>query len=161
MSEPTLKPTRALLALGSNIEPRHKYLLSALQALRAHPNVRVLARSRIFESQSVEGGGESDFLNASLEIETSLSSRDLLALCQSIESTCGRAIPPACEHRSGARTLDVDILCFGDEVSDAPELTLPHPRALRRAFVLRPLLDLAEREESGWVRPTNLSWEED
>lgn len=153
--------TSVLLALGSNIEPRLKYLQRALQMLSEHPQVRVVRRSRLFESQSVEGGGPGDFLNAALEIETSLSSRELLALCQSIESDCGREAPIAGEHRPGARTLDLDILCFGEEAGCEPSLLLPHPRALRRAFVLRPLLDLLEQDaQSGWVRPSG-NWDED
>jgi len=150
---------RAFLALGSNIEPRHKYLSRALQSLALHPQLRVLRRSRIFESQSVEGGGAGDFLNAALEIETELPARELLALCQGIESECGRQAAPAGEHRAGARTLDLDIVSFGEQSSCEPELLLPHPRALGRAFVLRPILDLLG--EGGWVRATDLGWEEE
>lgn len=155
--------TRALLALGSSIEPRHKYLQRAVEMLGENPAVRVLRRSRIFESGSVEGGGPGDFLNAALEIETSLQARELLALCLSIESACGRQAPLPGEHRHGARTLDLDILSFGQECSCEPELRLPHLRALHRAFVLRPVLDLLEQgeEAGGWVLETELSWEED
>ena len=154
--------TSVLLALGSNIEPRRKYLRRAVELLEAHPQVRVARRSRRFESQSVEGGGPGDFLNAALEIETELCARDLLALCQGIESECGRQAPVAGVHRPGARTLDVDILCFGEEARCEPELLLPHPRALRRAFVLRPVLDLLEQDgDGGWVRVGAESWDED
>jgi 2-amino-4-hydroxy-6-hydroxymethyldihydropteridine diphosphokinase len=152
--------TRAFLALGSNIAPREKYLRRAALLLEAHPEIQILNRSRLWESQSVEGGGPGDFLNAALEIETSLSARDLLGVCQGVESTCGRALPAPGEHRGGERTLDVDILSFGDEVSHAPDLELPHPRALRRAFVLAPLLEVLG-DRVGWVRATKLSWEEE
>lgn len=162
MTEEITGWTSALLALGSNIEPRGKYLRRAVEMLSGHPQVRVARRSRLFESRSVEGGGPGDFLNAALEVETGLSSRALLALCQSIESECGREAPVAGEHRPGARTLDLDILCFGEEAWCEPELLLPHPRALRRAFVLRPLLDLLEQggESSGWVRLSG-NWDEE
>lgn len=150
---------RAFLALGSNIEPRHKYLRRALHLLEADSQVRVLQMSRIFASQSVEGGGPGDFLNAALEIETTLPARELLALCQSIEDACGRGLPNPGEHRSGERTLDLDILSFGDECSCDPVLMLPHPRALGRPFVLLPLLDLLG--QSGWVLATELSWDQD
>ena len=151
---------RAFLALGSNIEPRRKYLQSAVSRLEAHPEVLVEARSRLFESPSVGSGGEGDFLNAALEIETSLAPRELLALCQSIESACGRAAPAAGEKRAGERTLDVDILCVGEEVSCAPDLLLPHPRALARPFVLMPLLDLLHRHpDAGWAQPSEVQWD--
>ncbi len=152
--------TRVLLALGSNIEPRLGYLRRALELLEAHSQVRVLKRSRIFESQSVGSGGEGDFLNAALEMETALSPRELLGLCQSIENACGREASRSGEHRMGARTLDVDIVSFGEQNGCEPALLLPHPRALRRAFVLRPILDLVEAE-GGWVQATELSWEEE
>jgi 2-amino-4-hydroxy-6-hydroxymethyldihydropteridine diphosphokinase len=152
--------TSAILALGSSIEPRLRYLQRAVLLLEAEPQVLVTGRSRIYESQSVEGGGEGDFLNAAVEIETALSPRDLLLVCQSIESTCGREIPVAGQHRHGARTLDIDIVSFGDENCCDRALLLPHPRALRRAFVLRPVLDLLG-ENGGWVRETELNWTEE
>ena len=152
---------RAFLALGSNIEPRRKYLQSALSLLEAHPQVLVAARSRLFESPSVGSGGEGDFLNAAVEVQTALSARELLALCQSIESTCGRAAPSAGEKRAGARTLDVDILYVGEEVSCAPDLLLPHPRALSRPFVLMPVLDLLKHDpDAGWARPSEVQWDD-
>lgn len=135
--------TTAYLALGSNVGDRAAHLAAAATALEA-AGVRVAARSRIYHTQSVEGGGETDFLNAALRVETVLSARALLELCQSIEAASGRALPP----RRGPRSLDIDILLFGDETHDEPDLQIPHPRMMRRAFVLRPLCDVLE---GGWI----------
>ena len=142
--------TIAYLALGSNAGDRLAHLQSACAALEA-AGVRIAARSEIYETESVEGGGEGEFLNAALRIETSLSARELMKLCLKIESESGRAMPP----RHGPRELDVDILLFGDEVHNEPELQIPHPRMLRRAFVLRPLSDVLE---GGWLRKSALGW---
>jgi len=150
--------TRAYLSLGSNIEPRLKYLQSAMDWLDQQDGVRVVAKSRLYETQSVESGGEGAFLNAVLRVETSLGAHELMALCQRIEVLCGRPDALPGEHREGPRPLDVDILLFGDERHDAPELEIPHPRALSRAFVLRPLLDVLE---GGWVRTAGINWEEE
>jgi 2-amino-4-hydroxy-6-hydroxymethyldihydropteridine diphosphokinase len=147
--------TRAYLALGSNIEPRLKYLQEAARWLGEQDGVRVVSRSRIYETQSVEGGGKGDFLNAALAVETSLSVRELLALCQHLEAQSGRERTGA--HRAGPRALDVDILLFGDERHNLPDLEVPHPRALGRSFVLRPLLDVLE---GGWLQPTPHGWSE-
>ena len=150
--------TRAYLALGSNIEPRADNLRQAARRLDERVEVRVAAKSRLYETQSVEGGGEEAFLNAVLAVETSLGARELLALCQELEEACGRERAPEGEHRKGPRALDVDILLFGDERHGSPELEIPHPRALSRAFVLRPLLDVLE---GGWVKPADLDWNEE
>lgn len=136
--------TTAYLALGSNVGDRAAHLEMAVAAFQA-AGVRVAARSKFYETESVEGGGEGNFLNAALRIETELPARDLLALCQRIEARSGRELPP----RHGPRPLDIDILMFGEEVHDEPDLQIPHPRMLRRAFVLRPLCDVLG---GGWVQ---------
>jgi len=143
------------LALGSNKGDRLEHLRYAVVEL-ARCGVEVEARSKIYESQSVESGGEGDFLNAVLRGRTSLSALELLATCQEIEKRAGRD-KPAFEgaKRVGSRALDIDILLFGDESWDTPALQLPHPRALERPFVLRPLLDVLD---SGRVFATELEW---
>ena len=143
----------AYLALGSNVGDRAANLRKACKLLEHHPEIKVAARSAIYETQSVEGGGEGDFLNAVVRIETSLAPRALLAMAQAIESAFGRL--PQQKSRPGPRAMDVDILLFGDETRDEPDLQVPHPRMLRRAFVLRPLSDVLE---GGWVKETNEDW---
>lgn len=143
--------TTAYLALGSNIGDRAEYLRQAAERLQAHPTILVEAKSRIYETQSVEGGGEGDFLNAVLRLRTALSALELSEKTKHIEETLGRPQPP----RHGPRVIDIDILLFGDERIESEVLTVPHPRMYRRAFVLQPLLDVLE---GGWVNATNLDW---
>jgi 2-amino-4-hydroxy-6-hydroxymethyldihydropteridine diphosphokinase len=142
---------KAYLSLGSNVGDRLGYLRAALQQLEAHPQVVVEAKSQIYETQSVEGGGETDFLNAALRVSTSLSAIELLKFTNSIEEKLGRPQPP----RHGPRAIDIDILLYGDERMADEVLTLPHPRMAGRAFVLKPLLDVLE---GGWVNATGLDW---
>ena len=127
------------------------HLRRAVQLLAAHPQITVQARSPLYESESVEGGGEGAFLNGALRISTTLSAEELLVACQAVEAQLGRPAPP----RSGSRNIDLDILLFGEERSDTPHLTVPHPHALGRNFVLRPLLDVLE---GGWLRPSPQNW---
>jgi 2-amino-4-hydroxy-6-hydroxymethyldihydropteridine diphosphokinase len=144
----------AYLALGSSLGNRLRYLQGASQALMAR-GVFVDAHSKIYESQSVESGGDGDFLNAVLRVQTELSAPELLELCQQIEVAAGREAATPGEHRGGPRALDIDILLFVDERWNTPQLEIPHPRALHRAFVLKPLLDVLE---GGWVKETELSF---
>lgn len=146
----------AFLGLGSNVEPRRKYLQAALQVLGEHPQIEILAKSPIYVSQSVEGGGETDFLNAVLRIETDLSPQQLLGFIQQVERDNGRERAIDNEHRVGTRTLDIDILRFDDLTIDEPDLQIPHPRMSARAFVLRPLLDV---QDSGWVEMSREQWD--
>ena len=143
--------TTAYLALGSNTGDRVEYLRQAAERLAAHSQISVEAKSKIYETQSVEGGGETDFLNAALRLSTSLTALELFEVTRHIEETLGRPQPP----RHGPRVIDIDILIFGDERIESEVLTVPHPRMYRRAFVLQPLLDVLE---GGWVNATNLDW---
>lgn len=140
----------AYLALGSNLGERLEQLRFAVRKLEEN-GVKVTAKSKIYETQSVEGGGEGDFLNAAVRAETNLDVKQLLALCQSIELEAGRKKSEWGLHRPGERVLDIDILLFEGEASISPELELPHPRALGRNFVIRPLLDVLE---GGWMNET-------
>ena len=134
--------TTAYLALGSNVGDRLAHFQRACAALDL-AGVQVIARSKIYSSAPAEGCDGGEFFNAALRIETSLSARELLNLCLQIESESGRAMPP----RNGPRPLDIDILLFGDDSHDEPDLQIPHPRMMRRAFVLRPLCDVLEGGE--------------
>ena len=150
----TAGPTTAYLALGTNQGDRTANLQRACHLLEIDNSIRIAARSAIYETQSVEGGGPDDFYNAALRIETTLSAFELLKATRSIEEAMGRPQPP----RSGTRLIDIDILFFGEETIETPELTIPHPRMWRRAFVLRPLSEVLD---GGWVKPADVQWDED
>ncbi len=139
------KMTIAYLALGSNLGDRVANLREACLRLDRHPCCTVLARSKIYETQSVEEGGDNDFLNAAVRLGWDGSAMSLWRHVSSIEERMGRPRPP----RHGPRTIDIDVLIFGDETVARPELTIPHPRMNQRAFVLRPLCDVLE---GGWLR---------
>ena len=131
--------TRAALGLGANLGDRATTLQDAVDALgRAGPGVRVVGVSAIFETAPVGGPAQPDFYNAVVLVDTDLQADALLALAHEIEAAAGRVR----EERWGPRTLDVDVLAFGDLRSDDTDLTLPHPRAHERSFVLRPWLDV-------------------
>ena len=144
--------TTAYLGLGSNEGRRAEFLLKAVALLKKHPAIKVVARSKIYETQSVEGGGPGNFLNAVVRVETSLAARELLNAIQSVEAELGRPAPP----RFGPRSIDIDILLFGDEQISTPDLQVPHPRLAYRAFVLKPLLDVLE---GGWARLSEETWD--
>ena len=127
-------PVRAALGLGSNVGDRQSHLTNALAILRAAPEVVVVEVSPFVETDTVGGPDQPDFLNAVVVVETTLPPDALLALAHQCERAAGRER----EERWGPRTLDVDVLAYADVVSDDPELTLPHPRATERAFVLVP-----------------------
>ncbi len=129
---------RAFVSLGSNRGDRAGYLAAAREALSALPGTVVVAASRLYETAPQDLEGQDAFLNQVLCLETGLQPLDLLHECQRIEREHGRTR----ELRFGPRTLDIDILLFQDAESDDPELTLPHPRMVKRAFVLVPLAEV-------------------
>lgn len=133
---PVSRPyTRAVLALGSNLGERQDTLSAAVAELVDRPEVRLRDVSPVVQTKPVGGpAGQPDFLNMVLEIETQLDPYELLEHCHAVESGHHRSR----EVRWGARTLDVDIITYGDLRSEDPKLTLPHPRAAERAFVLYP-----------------------
>jgi 2-amino-4-hydroxy-6-hydroxymethyldihydropteridine diphosphokinase len=125
---------RAALGLGSNVGDRQGHLMRALATLHATPGVFVFEVSPFVETDPVGGPEQPDFLNAVVVVDTTLSPEALLVLAHQCEEAEGRERA----ERWGPRTLDVDVLAYNDLVSDDPELTLPHPRATERAFVLLP-----------------------
>jgi 2-amino-4-hydroxy-6-hydroxymethyldihydropteridine diphosphokinase len=131
---------RVFVALGSNLGDRAAHLAAALTGLRATPGVRVVACSSLYETEPVGPPGQGPYLNAAVELTTTLAPRALLARLHELERAAGRT-------RSGvrnlARSLDLDLLLFGSRCSDAPDLELPHPRLHLRPFVLAPLRELA------------------
>lgn len=132
---------RAFVSLGSNLGDRAGYLGAAREALSALPGTSVVAASRLYETAPQDLEDQDAFLNQVLCLETRLQPLDLLHECQRIEREHGRTR----ELRFGPRTLDIDILLFQDADSDDPELTLPHPRMVKRAFVLVPLAEVWDR----------------
>ncbi len=130
---------RGFLALGSNLANRAENLNSAINALNSHRRIRVLKKSSFYETEPVGGPDQGRFLNAVVEIETSLEPEDLLRTVLSIESDLGRVRR---EHW-GPRTIDIDILTLDDLVYVSPTLSIPHPLMHERGFVLRPLLEIA------------------
>ena len=126
---------KAVLALGSNLGERNDTLSEAVADLVDPPEVRLLAVSPVVQTKAVGGpAGQPDFLNMVITVETSLPPLELLEHCQSVENKHHRVR----EVHWGPRTLDVDIILYGDLTSVDPVLTLPHPRAASRAFVLYP-----------------------
>lgn len=126
--------TRAALALGANLGDPRTTLRGAVAGLSAHPEVSVDAVSGLWHTAALGGPQQPDYLNAVVLVQTSLDSRALLSLAHDLEEDAGRVR----DARWGPRTLDVDLLAFDEERSDDPALTLPHPRAHQRRFVLEP-----------------------
>lgn len=135
------EPVLAAIALGSNLGDRRAHLEAAVAALRADPEIRVLAVSTWHETAPVGGpSGQGAYLNGAVEVETALGAHELLRRLQAIERARGRVRGP---ERCAPRTLDLDLILYGDEVHHEPGLIVPHPRAAERAFVLRPMAEIA------------------
>jgi 2-amino-4-hydroxy-6-hydroxymethyldihydropteridine diphosphokinase len=128
----------AFLGLGSNLGDRHAALQRAADLLAGEPGVRLTRSSRVWETDPVGGPPQPDFLNAVVRAETDLEPAGLLAACQRVEAALGRVRA----ERWGPRTIDVDVLLYGAKAIDTPDLTVPHPRMVERAFVLMPLLEI-------------------
>ncbi len=128
------RASRVVLALGSNLGDRLGILQGAVDTLFAPGPLRPVALSPVYETAPVGGPEQDDYLNAVAVADCSLEPKELLALTQRTEQDFHRVR----EVRWGPRTLDVDVIALGGEISGDPELTLPHPRAHQREFVLRP-----------------------
>lgn len=128
----------AHLGLGSSLGDRAAHLAFAVRRLGETPGIVVRRVSQTIETAPEGGVAVRRFLNAAVEIETTLPPRDLLAACLAIEAETGRDRA----ERWADRTLDIDILLYGDQVIDEPDLRLPHPRLGARAFALAPLAEL-------------------
>jgi 2-amino-4-hydroxy-6-hydroxymethyldihydropteridine diphosphokinase len=138
-------PRRAVLSLGSNLGNRLETLQGAVDALEDTPGVRVTAVSPVYETEpwGVEPGSQPSYFNAVVALRTTLPPESLLERGQAIEEAFDRVR----DERWGPRTLDVDVVTYADLVSGDPVLTLPHPRAHERAFVLAPWLDIDPEAE--------------
>ena len=132
---------RAIVSLGSNIEPRADYLKQAIDALSALPETRFVKASSLIETEPVDVPLEFTalkFLNQVAVFESALDPFDFSRRMHAIEDDLGRVRTV----RNGPRTIDIDLIDFGGQVVDTPELTLPHPRAHLRSFVQEPLREL-------------------
>lgn len=131
----------AFIALGANLGQPLQQLDAATQAIAEHPKISCLAMSKVYRSKPHGDIVQADFLNAVLKITTTLSADALLSELQRIEIEQGRDRSGKAKHW-GPRMIDLDIILFADKVIKTPRLTLPHPFAHEREFVLLPLLDL-------------------
>ena len=133
----------AFLGLGANLGDAAHTLRAAVQALCAQSELQCVACSPLYRTAPIDAGGP-DYLNAVLAVHTRLSPAHLLLRLHALENDAGRARP----YRNAPRTLDLDLLLYGDVRSAEPALMLPHPRMGQRAFVLRPLHDVAPERVS-------------
>ncbi|MEX0599450.1 MAG: 2-amino-4-hydroxy-6-hydroxymethyldihydropteridine diphosphokinase [Rhodothermales bacterium] len=139
------EPQRTFLALGSNVGERIEHLRYAVAQLRSHGSLRVTSTSPVYETTAHMLRPDQQarpYLNAVLEVQSRLRASTLLAFALDIERERGRDRSGG--HRWAARTLDIDLLLFGEESIHEPDLTVPHPRMASRRFVLVPLADIAE-----------------
>lgn len=130
--------TPSYLGLGANLGDRLANLQRAVDELAAKPGIRVVRSSRVYETEPVGGPEQPEYLNAVVEVETDLDPHALLAACLAVEGAMGRVRT----ERWGPRPIDVDVLTYGTETIDEPDLTVPHPRMHERGFVLVPLAEL-------------------
>lgn len=131
--------TEVALGLGANLGNRHGALQSGIDVFARDPAVELVAVSSVYATDPIGGPEQPEFLNAVLLIETMMAPSEVLALAHLAEAELARVR----DVRWGPRTLDVDIINYGSEQRDDPALTLPHPRAVERAFVLIPLAEVA------------------
>ncbi|MBN3756991.1 2-amino-4-hydroxy-6-hydroxymethyldihydropteridine diphosphokinase [Paraburkholderia sp. Tr-20389] len=129
--------TVAYLGLGANLGDARQTLKDAVVCLAQQHTITVLAKSSLYRTAPIDAGGD-DYLNLVVKLDTSMPVRHLLALCHKIEHHFGRERP----FRNAPRTLDLDILLYGEHAIDEPDLIVPHPRMTERAFVLVPLVEI-------------------
>ena len=128
----------AYIGIGANLGDALANVDDAIVRIAALPGTRLLASSSRYRTAPIDSSGD-DYINAVACIDTSLGAHELLAALQAIELAHGRERP----YRNAPRTLDLDVLLYGDHIIDTPDLQVPHPRMLERAFVLAPLLEIA------------------
>lgn len=132
------EPVTAYLGLGANLGDPVRAVADAIAAVGRLPDTQLLRASRLWRSAPVDAGGP-DFINAVVAVATRLTAPELLQQLQALELQAGRERP----FRNAPRTLDLDLLLFGSARIASPRLVVPHPRMRERAFVLRPLAEIA------------------
>ena len=130
--------TTAFVGIGSNLGDREAHLSRAIELLSAEDGIEVSGVSQIRETEPMGPVEQGPFLNGAVRVQTALAPRELLDRLLGIEQQLGRVR----RERYGPRTIDLDLLLYGDEVVDEPGLTVPHPRLQERRFALEPLSDL-------------------
>ena len=152
----SLEPITCYVALGSNLDGDQSdpagNIMSGLQALANHSDIDFKNTSLLYQSKPYGPQDQPDYINAAIEFETTLKPEALLDELQKIENENGRVREGV--ERWGARTLDLDLLFYGDEVIDTRRLTVPHPRICERAFVLYPLRDLIKDQDKDDLKIT-------
>ncbi len=143
MSEPQVTPCSAFIALGANLGDAASTVRKAMDSIHALPGTQVVHRSALYLTTPIDSDGP-DYVNAVVEVLTTLCPPHLLEQLQNVERSAGRKRP----YRNAPRTLDLDILLYGSGHISSPALTIPHPRMQERAFVLRPLAEIAPRHVS-------------
>jgi 2-amino-4-hydroxy-6-hydroxymethyldihydropteridine diphosphokinase len=130
--------TTAYVGIGSNLKDPRAQVLQAFDELDGLPHTRLVKKSSLYRTAPMGHAAQPDFINAVAQLETGLPAERLLAELQALEALHGRerSFPNA------PRTLDLDVLLFGNAVLDTPSLKLPHPRMHERAFVLKPLVEI-------------------
>ena len=136
-----MSATTAYVGLGSNLDGPREHVLRALDELARLPDTRLVRHSGLYRSAPLAHAAQPDFVNAVAQLETALDPRRLLDELSAIEARHGRERP----FPNAPRTLDLDLLLYGQTTLVTPDLTLPHPRMHERAFVLEPLAELAPR----------------
>ena len=131
--------TKAILSLGSNLGDRVHYINKAINSLENIPKLELLKISSYYETEP-HGVNElqNEYINCCIKLNTSLNSSELLGVCLGIESALGRKR----EYKFCPRTIDIDLIAYGNEVKNEENLILPHPRLFERAFVLVPLKEI-------------------
>jgi len=138
-------PVEAYLGLGGNLGDVAQAFVEALARLAAAPGVRLKRVSSVYRTPPWGKRDQPDFLNMAALVETTLPARGLLALCLDIERAMGRRRI----ERWGPRLIDIDLLTYGEATIDEPDLKVPHPRLVERAFALAPLTEIAPRLSVG------------
>ena len=128
------------LSLGSNISPRFETLQTAISSLSLLPGSDVESVSTIYETEAVAFYSQTDYLNCAIHIKTELTPEALITSCRKIEFSNGR---PVNRNKGAPRTLDIDIIFYGDRIINSDKLIVPHPRYADRRFVLEPLAEIA------------------
>lgn len=138
MSADATGPVIAYIGLGANLGDPRAAVLAAMDALDAQDGITVTKRSSLYGSSPVDAGGD-DYVNAVAQIATTLAPHAVLSRLQAIENGAGRLR----SYRNAPRTLDLDLLLYGQQTLNDETLLVPHPRMWQRAFVLKPLAELA------------------
>ncbi|MBI3609482.1 MAG: 2-amino-4-hydroxy-6-hydroxymethyldihydropteridine diphosphokinase [Nitrospirae bacterium] len=127
------------IGIGSNMGDRQAYCEEAVRRIARFPKTAILAASSLYETAPLEIPDQDRFINAVVAVRTELSPHELLRACQEVEQFLGRKR----SVRFGPRTIDLDVLFYGDRIIQEPGLTIPHPRMHERRFVLEPLAEIA------------------